>query len=77
MVVLGVVGLYFALRYIGTSAIPYLTAMLIFPLPYYLTHTLVRYRFPIEPVLSILCAYGLMYLLGREKSASAGLPTED
>lgn len=42
------------------EALPYLTVLLIFPIPYYLTHTLVRYRYPLEPILTILAAYGVL-----------------
>jgi dolichyl-phosphate-mannose-protein mannosyltransferase len=39
-------------------AVPYLVVLLIFPLVYYVTDVLVRYRFPIDPILTILAVYG-------------------
>ena len=59
MVLLGGLALILALRQAASEAIPYLIVVLVFPLPYYLTHTLVRYRFPIEPIITILAVQGL------------------
>jgi Dolichyl-phosphate-mannose-protein mannosyltransferase len=41
------------------QAMPYVLVLLIFPLAYYLTHTLVRYSFPMDPLLVILSANGV------------------
>jgi len=41
------------------TALPYLLALAIFPLPYYLTHSSMDYRQPIEPVIIILVCVGL------------------
>jgi 4-amino-4-deoxy-L-arabinose transferase-like glycosyltransferase len=62
MVLFAALGLIVAPREIGAEALPYWIVVLIFPLPYYLTHTLVRYRFPIEPMVTILAAYGALQL---------------
>jgi len=62
MISFAALGLIVVSREIGAEALPYWIAVLIFPLPYYLTHTLVRYRFPIEPIVTILAAYGLLQL---------------
>jgi len=40
-------------------AIPYLITLITFPLPYYLTHSSMDYRQPIEPQIVILVAVGL------------------
>ncbi|MGO8791383.1 MAG: hypothetical protein ACLQVL_28895 [Terriglobia bacterium] len=48
-----------AYRRRNPAAGPYLFVLLIVPLVFYLTHTLVRYRFPMEPILTILAVYGL------------------
>lgn len=77
MVVIGAAGLYFAVCDIGMRAIPCLTTMLIFPIPYYLTHTLVRYRFPIEPVLTILCVYGFVRVVARKPVGKAAPAVAD
>jgi hypothetical protein len=48
----------------NSYAMPYLLVVLVYPLLFYLTHSLVRYRFPMETVLTILSSYGLV-LIGR------------
>jgi len=40
-------------------AIPYLMLLIVFPLPYYLTHSSMDYRQPIEPQIVILVAIGI------------------
>jgi 4-amino-4-deoxy-L-arabinose transferase-like glycosyltransferase len=41
------------------GVLPYLLAVLVFPLPYYLTHSSSDYRQPIEPVIVLLVTVGL------------------
>jgi 4-amino-4-deoxy-L-arabinose transferase-like glycosyltransferase len=41
------------------AALPYALAVLIFPLPYYLTHSSMDYRQPLEPVVILLVTVGL------------------
>ncbi len=41
------------------AALPYAMAMLVFPLPYYLTHASMDYRQPIEPIVMMLVAVGI------------------
>ena len=52
-------GLYRWWQRDARSALPYLLALLVFPLPYYLTHSSMDYRQPIEPVVVILVVVGL------------------
>lgn len=40
-------------------ALPLMALPLVFPLLYYVTHTSLRYRHPIDPVVLLLCAIGL------------------
>jgi 4-amino-4-deoxy-L-arabinose transferase-like glycosyltransferase len=42
-----------------SHAIPYLFLLIVFPLPYYLTHSSMDYRQPIEPQIVILVAIGI------------------
>jgi 4-amino-4-deoxy-L-arabinose transferase-like glycosyltransferase len=42
-----------------SAVLPYLMAVLIFPLPYYLTHASMDYRMPIEPIIIVLVTIGL------------------
>jgi 4-amino-4-deoxy-L-arabinose transferase-like glycosyltransferase len=41
------------------SAVPYLIALVVFPLPYYITHSSMEYRQPLEPILIIMVSVGL------------------
>jgi 4-amino-4-deoxy-L-arabinose transferase-like glycosyltransferase len=41
------------------AALPYLIAVLVFPIPYYLTHSSMDYRQPLEPVMILLVSVGL------------------
>jgi len=58
LVVLAWLGMLFALRSQNPDAPPYLIVLLAYPLLYYLTGTLFRYRFPMEPLLTVLSVYG-------------------
>jgi hypothetical protein len=60
LVSLGWFGLAWTWRTMGLFEVaPYVAVVFVYPLVYYLTHTLVRYRYPIEPILVILSVYGL------------------
>ena len=52
-----------------THASPFLIMLLVFPVPYYLTHSSMDYRQPIEPQIVILVTIGLFGL--RDWTASA------
>jgi hypothetical protein len=52
-----------ALRGSRPGAMLFVFALLVFPIPYYVTHALVRYRFPLDPILVILSVYGLLSAL--------------
>jgi hypothetical protein len=54
-------GVSTALRSGNPEAVPYLLVMLIYPSVYYITSALLRYRFPIDPVLTVLAAYGATF----------------
>jgi 4-amino-4-deoxy-L-arabinose transferase-like glycosyltransferase len=49
-----------ALRRSRPGAMLFVLALLVFPIPYYITHALVRYRFPLDPILAILGVYGVL-----------------
>lgn len=55
--------------------VPYLLLILIYPLVFYLTHTLVRYRFPIDPILTILTTVAMIYILGSVRRRKLGVQT--
>ena len=52
-------GLIFALQANWKNAFPLAACLLVFPVPYYITHTSLRYRHPIDPFLVILCVYAV------------------
>jgi hypothetical protein len=78
-------GVLFAYRFRHPQAFPYAMVPLIFPIIFYITHSSLRYRFPMDPIMMILSAYGVVSLvrLLRGKSAQvsdtvapvASLPT--
>jgi len=62
-------GLILAIRQRGNAALPYAIVMVIFPLVYYITHTVSTYRHPIEPVtllLAALAVIGAIETAGRQ-----------
>lgn len=58
-------GLIFALEANWRNAFPLAACLLIFPVPYYITHTSLRYRHPIDPFMTILCVYAVARLAQR------------
>ena len=55
-------GALFACRTRNTAAYPLGIVMLIFPLAFYLTHTSLRYRFPMDPIMQVLAAFAVVYM---------------
>jgi len=53
------VGALFAYRVKLPEAFPYAMVLLIFPLIFYVTHASLRYRFPMDPIMMVLSAYGV------------------
>ena len=56
------------------AALPYIAAMLLFPLTYYVTHTTPDYRQPLEPIIVVLAVVGA---LGPERSDEYSMEFED
>jgi hypothetical protein len=65
-------GTLFARRDRPREAIPYVAVILVFPVIFYLTHSSLRYRFPMDPVMMVLAAYGVAYPIfqWRERTSS-------
>lgn len=57
-----------------SALLPYLMALAVFPLPYYVTHSSMDYRQPIEPIIIILVSIGLF---GAGKKAISPKPAEE
>ena len=45
------------LRDCGMESLPLAMCLIVFPIPYYITHTALRYRHPIDPLMTILAVY--------------------
>jgi hypothetical protein len=55
-------GLLLSLRAAGIDSLPLTMCLAVFPIPYYITHTALRYRHPIDPFLTIFATYALSRL---------------
>jgi len=55
-------GLVLALWRKGLEAVPFAIVLIVFPIIYYVTHSHVTYRYPIEPEILLLAAYTLVTL---------------
>jgi len=55
-------------------AILFAGPLLLFPLPYYLTHADFRFRLVLDPLAMVLCAYAVDRWLGRKKAAESPKP---
>ncbi|MBO0858445.1 MAG: glycosyltransferase family 39 protein [Chloracidobacterium sp.] len=64
------IGLFKAWRSDKAVAMPYLLALLSFPLAYYLTHPHAEYRHPIDTIIVILVVYGAKGFFARIRSAA-------
>ena len=60
--VISLLGLGLALRSEWNDSLLIATCLVLFPIPYYLTHTALRYRHPIDPFMTILSAYAAVRL---------------
>ena len=56
-------GALFARRTDPVEAFPYLMVLLVFPLVFYITHSSLRYRFPMDPIMMVLAAYGVAHVI--------------
>ena len=63
ILLLGIIAIVDAWRSGKMGVIPYLAVLIFFPIVYYITYPLVRFRFAIEPVLALLAAQGAAHLL--------------
>jgi 4-amino-4-deoxy-L-arabinose transferase-like glycosyltransferase len=60
--VLSFAGLVLALVKFGWESLPVALCLIIFPIPYYITHTALRYRHPIDPLMTIFAVYAVARL---------------
>lgn len=60
--VLSFAGLILALVDFRWEALPVALCLIVFPIPYYITHTALRYRHPIDPLMTIFAVYAVARL---------------
>jgi hypothetical protein len=56
------------------EALPLAMCLLVFPIPYYVTHTALRYRHPIDPFMTIFAVYAVVRLWSACTRRAAVLP---
>jgi len=71
---LGLIGLWLALRKRLKTGFLLAIPLLLFPTPYYLTHAEFRYRLAIDPIVTVLAGYTLVTLV-RRLSVPPAAPT--
>jgi hypothetical protein len=74
MIFLAWLGAGIAWRMQNPYKAPYLIVLFAYPLVFYLTHTLVRYRFPMDPILTILAAFAVVCTIGSIRRRKLGVP---
>jgi hypothetical protein len=75
---LSLAGMLIAYRQRNETAVPFASVMLFFPVVFYITHTSLRYRHPIDPILLVLAVYALAnpvtHLFKQFSDIEAGIP---
>ena len=64
-------GVLLALFVDRVNSFPPAICLLVFPIPYYVTHTALRYRHPIDPMLTIFAVYAISQLWSSRASRPA------
>jgi 4-amino-4-deoxy-L-arabinose transferase-like glycosyltransferase len=71
LTILAIAGLWRVFEQRAHIAWPYAFVMLCFPLVYYVTHSDLRYRHPVDPMLVVLATFACVNLLSPERKRSA------
>jgi hypothetical protein len=69
--VISFAGMILAMRTNLPDSLPLALCLLLFPIPYYLTHTELRYRHPIDPFLTIFTVYAIVRLYSALRGRAA------
>jgi hypothetical protein len=64
-------GALFVYRARHPDALPYALVLLIFPLVFYVTHSSLRYRFPMDPIMVVLAASGVAHVVSLARSRNS------
>jgi 4-amino-4-deoxy-L-arabinose transferase-like glycosyltransferase len=69
---LALLGALFALHWQNPAATPLATVLLVYPIVFYITHTGLRYRFPIDPLMVVFAVYAVAHsvslVTGQQKT---------
>ena len=63
--IVAIAGMTLALAARWQAALPLAMCLFLFPIPYYITHTALRYRHPIDPLITIFAAYAIAQVTTR------------
>ena len=63
-------GALYAYRARHPDALPFAMVLLIFPLVFYVTHSSLRYRFPIDPIMLVLAASAVAHLVSLARNTN-------
>ena len=66
--VFSLLGVLYAHRASVENALPFALTLLIFPVVFYLTHSSLRYRFPIDPIMMVLTASAVAHVLSSVRN---------
>ncbi len=69
---LAIMGLIKAFRKIPDMAMPYALVLLAYPMVYYITHSDIAYRHPLDPEIVVLASYAVVSWLPRRRPAVHG-----
>jgi hypothetical protein len=69
-------GMIFALRSEWQDALPMAMSLVLLPIPYYVTHSALRYRHPIDPFMAIFSIYAVASLSRAIAPRSDGEPSQ-
>jgi 4-amino-4-deoxy-L-arabinose transferase-like glycosyltransferase len=69
---LAIMGMVLALRKNAAELMPLAFCVVVFPIPYYITHTTLRYRHPIDPVLTLLAVAAVAQIISAAKDRLRG-----
>jgi 4-amino-4-deoxy-L-arabinose transferase-like glycosyltransferase len=69
---LALAGLVLALLKDARECMPLAFCVVVFPVPYYITHSSLRYRHPIDPVLTLLGVWAIARIISRQADRGCG-----
>jgi hypothetical protein len=67
---LSLLGALFASRARSPAAYPLGMVMLVFPLTFYVTHSSLRYRYPMDPIMQVLAVFAVVYVMSPKARRS-------